>query len=836
MRKRMSHPFLGFLFLLSWAVTPVLKAQTDAPAPKAKKFTLSGYLKEKNTGESMIGASIIVPKLQTGAYTNNYGFYSITLPADTYAIVFSYIGFTPIRKVIKLDKDMVLSLDLAQSVANQQEVVIESKSETEAVERTQMSVNRLDIRTIQQIPAFFGEVDVIKAIQLLPGIKAGTEGSAGFFVRGGSNDQNLVMLDEAVIYNPAHMGGLFSVFNTNAVKGVEVFKGNFPAQYGGRLSSVLNVSMKEGNNRQFSMEGGLGIISSRFTIQGPIQKEKSSFIVSFRRTYFDLITRGINQSQQNNKNFTPLPNYWFLDLNFKANYQFNHRNQLYVSGYFGNDELTFANPNFSILLAWQNAMTSLRWNHLFSDKFFMNLTGAFTYYKYNIQNQFVDVLKANLGSNIADGVLKLDLEYFPNPRHHIRGGFHYTIHAFTPSSLSFGSSDGRLSGAFEQRIIGHEMALYVNHDWDISKVVKLSSGLRFSGFVGRNNKFYGGYEPRLALRIRPIEQIAIKLSYSRMYQYIHLVSSSTVTLPTDVWYPSTDKIPPQTADQLALGYTQIFRKPKLSLTIEGYYKWMHSLIEYKQNAQIFANPNLENEFTFGRGWSYGVEFQLERTAGKFTGWIGYTLAWTYRKFKDLNDGEVFPYRYDRRHDLSIVMNYNINSRWSIGATFIYRTGEAITLPAQRFTLADVPGQTQQQATLLPNGQFLFNPGEVVPVYGKRNSFRMPAYHRLDISVTYRMKPKRSGFESDLNLSIYNTYNNANPFFLYFDTKTSTLANGQESVTGFVGKIVSLFPVLPSLTWNFKFLVPPKGSLAAYNIEKKDKKRQKGILAPPPPAN
>jgi hypothetical protein len=761
-----------------------------------KNVTISGYVRDSLSGENLSGVVVQAKPVNLGAVSNAYGYYSLTLPAGKCELFYSYIGYALSKVTVTLSKDTTINVQLLEDAQELEAVVIEGEKITDVVNTTQMSVNTLQIETIKQLPAIFGEIDVLKVVQLLPGIKAGTEGTSGFFVRGGSNDQNLILLDDAVVYNAAHMGGLFSVFNADAVKGLKIYRGDFPAHYGGRLSSVLDVQMKEGNNKNFKATGGLGLISSRLTLEVPIQKNKSSLLISGRRTYVDLFTRLINEANKSKPNYTPLPNYYFYDLNLKANYPISEKDRLYLSGFFSSDAITLSLNFFSFDFSWQNSTAALRWNHLFSKKLFLNTTAIFSHYVYSINNEFAD-LKGQLNSRINDWVLKADFEYFPSPKHTVRLGAHYTYHMFNPSSFNAQSRDQAVRFAADQKLFGTELAAYVADDWELSNKVRINSGLRLSGFLA-GSTVYSGLEPRLALRFKFTDSLAVKASYAKMYQYIHLASSSTISLPTDVWYPSTPRLGPQSSDQIALGVNWIVPFLKLTITNEIYYKWLHNQIEFRENAIIFANTRLDEEFVFGKGRSYGNELLIEKKEGKFTGWLAYTLSWTDRLFTELNNGLPFPYRYDRRHDISLVLGYKVSKRLNVNATFTFRTGEAITLPKSRFFLRDLQGVRNVVFARDSIGQFIIDPGVIIPEYQERNSFRLPLYHRLDISATWKFKPKRG--ESDLNFSIYNVYNRANPFFLYFDEDR----NAQGITTSISGRIIALFPIIPSITYNFKF--------------------------------
>ncbi|MCS6904174.1 MAG: TonB-dependent receptor [Bacteroidia bacterium] len=762
-----------------------------------KNVTISGYIRDSLSGENLSGVVIQARPTPLGAISNNYGYYSLTIPAGNYELHYSSLGYRLTKITATINKDTVINVHLVEEAQELETIVIEEEKITDIVNTTQMSVNTLQIETIKQLPAIFGEVDVLKVVQLLPGIKAGTEGTSGFFVRGGSNDQNLILLDDAVVYNAAHMGGLFSVFNSDAVKGIKIYRGDFPANYGGRLSSVLDVQMKEGNNRKLKATGGIGLISSRITLEVPVQKNRSSLLLAGRRTYVDLFTRLINAANESKPNYTPLPNYYFYDLNLKANYQISDRDRVYLSGFFSSDAITLSLNFFSFDFSWQNTTTAIRWNHLFNRKLFLNTTAIFSNYIYSINNEFAD-LKGQLNSKINDWVLKLDFEYFPSPAHTIRLGANYIYHTFNPSSFNAQSRDQSVRFEANRRLYGTELATYIADDWELSERFRLNYGLRFSGFVARE-KFYSGAEPRLALRYKLSDSIAIKASYARMYQYIHLASSSTISLPTDVWYPSTNRLGPQSSDQIACGFSWVVPFiSNLVITNELYYKWLHNQIEFRENAIIFANPRLDEEFVFGKGYSYGNELLIEKKEGKFTGWLAYTLSWTNRLFTELNKGRPFPYRYDRRHDLSIVLGYQVSKRLNLSATFTFRTGEAITLPKSRFFLRDIQGVRNVVFTRDSTGRFIIDPGVIIPEYQERNSFRLPVYHRLDLSATWKFKPKKG--ESDINISIYNVYNRANPFFLYFDEDR----NAQRITTSITGRIIALFPIIPSITYNFKF--------------------------------
>ncbi|QHL87041.1 TonB-dependent receptor [Nibribacter ruber] len=745
------------------------------------KATLSGILRDAKTGEPLIGANVGLLGTTAGVTTNTNGFYSLTTAPGTYRVQFSYLGYQTQVQEIALNNDQRLNLELALLNTELKEVVVEGERNTfqDRLTTPQMSMETLSSREAKLLPALFGEVDIIKTLQLKPGIQSGGEGTSGLFVRGGSNDQNLVLLEDALVYNPSHLFGFFSVFNPDAVRNVELYKGGFPAQFGGRLSSVLDVKMRDGNRKEYDVSGGLGLIASRLTVEGPIQKEKSSFLVSGRRTYVDVFTRMINKAKEDDPDWSPIPDYYFYDFNAKATFELGPNDRLFVNGYYGRDFFTFNDENFNFNFNWGNRVASARWAHQFSPRFFVNTTFSTSNYEYEIANQ-LDIFSFNLTSSITDYTLKTDFEYLPNERHHVRFGGSATEHQFTVGRLQASSQDGSVNVQAGNDYQGQEFGVYASDDWSFSPLLTVSYGLRLSGF--RNDKTFVGLEPRLSANYRFTETLSLKANYTRMYQYVHLVSNSGASLPTDIWYPSSPGVKPQRSNQLAIGLTKLYKDTYLFST-EAYYKDMQRQLDLRDGAQIFGNAELEKEFVFGTGESYGQEFYVEKKEGKTTGWIGYTLSWTNRTFPDINNGKTFPTRFDRRHDLSVVAIHEFSERMSATATFVYGTGNAYSLPVQRFIFQDVNGEDYT----------------VIPVYTERNSFRLAAYHRLDLGLVYKLKPKRG--TSDLTFSVYNVYNRRNPYFVYFETLKD---EETEQITGFVAKQVSLFPVIPSITYNFKF--------------------------------
>ena len=765
----------------------------------AQEYTISGTLSDAGTGETLIGATVNIPEQKLGTTTNEYGFYSITLKAaDSLKIDFSYVGFQNLSKTIRLQADMQLNIELGTGV-QLEEVVVKANSFEEQLQSTEMSVEAITTREAKLIPVLLGESDILKTIQLKPGIPSGAEGTTGLFVRGGGSDQNFIVLDEAVVYNANHLFGFFSTFNTDAVKDLKIYKGGFPAQYGGRLSSVIDVKLKEGNRKQFSGSGGIGLISSRLTLEGPIQKEKSSFIVSGRRTYVDIFTRAINRANADDPEFDPIPDYFFYDLNTKINFQLGEKDRLYFSGYFGRDVFGVDNDFFDFDFDWGNATGTARWNHVFSPKLFSNTTFTYSDYQYNIRNR-VTGFSFKVGSNIQDANLKTDFYYALNPNNTLRFGGNITYHQFVVSRLNAGSDDGVVSFSAGQNFDGWETGLYASNEIEIADRLKINAGLRLSGFAN-DGEFYIGVEPRIAANYELSNKVALKGSYAKMYQYLHLVASSGVALPTDIWYPSTERIKPQNSDQVALGISYLPTK-KLMLTYELYYKRLQNQVQFVDGAELFANDNLEEEFAIGEGEAYGMELSLEKKYGRLTGWIGYTLAFVQiGAFNTIDERGRFAQQgffsptYDRRHDLSIVAMLELDrqKRWIASLTYVYGSGDLRWMPPGRFTFQDIYS-TELEA--------------VVPDYQDRNNFRLPPYSRLDLGLVYKFVQKKR-LESDLTLSVVNVLDRRNTFFIYLEPIFREVTDaGTGSIVEIPERIaanqVSLFPILPSLSWNFKF--------------------------------
>lgn len=784
------------------------------PLMAQDKVTLSGTIKDQS-GEPLIGASIFVKETEGGTTTDMHGQFKLKLTPGTYHLEVSFVGYNKIIQSIDLKQSQVLNFDMEESAEALEEVKVEGERADKNVESTDMGRFKLDMDKIKKLPAFMGEVDVIKTIQLLPGVQSGGEGNQGFYVRGGGPDQNLILLDQATIYNASHLFGFFSVFNTDAIEGVELIKGGMPANFGSRLSSVLDIEQYAGSNKKWGGKGAIGVLASKIMVEGPLIKDKASIMASGRRTYLDLY---VNEFIPDDSPFKG-SNYYFYDLNLKTKFQLSQKDYLYFSGYFGRDVFTFNNNNdgFQVRIPWGNTVASLQYRHLFSDKFAMNLAATYTDYNFSFDSE-QDGFEFKLLSGVMETGAKLDFTYQPSPRHNIKFGIDYKYHIFTPSSVSARSDSTEFDTGEIQKIHAQTGAIYIMDDFDVTDWFKVNVGLRYSIYQqlgpytefitsdvgvgdstvvyepGKHIEFYHGLEPRLAMRFKTGESSSIKAGFTYNYQYIHMASLSSLSLPTDVWFPSTQRVKPQKGWQVSAGYFQNLFNNKYEGSIEVYYKDLRNMIAYKDGAlpQETVNDNVDSQLTFGKGYSYGVELFFKKRLGQFTGWIGYTWSQTMRQFDELNDGEWFPAKYDRRHDLSVVASYELNKQWSFGATFVYATGNAITLPIGRYFLE----------------------GNIINEYGPRNSYRMPPYHRLDISVTWKDKPikiktdketgekieKKRKFRNSINLSVYNVYSRNNPFFIFLDNEGSL----EEGNLEFSAKQVSLFPILPSLTWIFEF--------------------------------
>ncbi len=770
--------------LLSLSLLISLLLCLTAEGQVRRNVTISGTIENSESGEVLIGANVIVMgQKSVGASSNAYGFYSLTLPEGVYVLRVQYLGYKPTIDTVRLSDNTRKNFSLAPEPLTEEEVVVSGERANANVTSTRISANDLQVKQLKTIPVILGEQDVMKTIQLLPGIMGAGEGSTGFYARGGGADQNLVLLDEAPVYNPSHVLGYLSVFNSDAIKDVTVMTGGVPAQYGGRLSSVVDIRTDDGSNKTFGAKGGIGLLDSRLTLDGPIVKDKGSFIVSGRRTYADLFLRLSKDTTVNRVRL------YFYDLNAKVNYSLGGRDRIFLSGYFGRDNFSY--PNI-FGFNWGNATGTLRWNHIFGDKFFSNTSLIYSDYAYANDigaspNQF------EITSGIEDVNLKTDFQYFMNPENTLQFGADFIYHTFLPGTITSGPGI-TLNNVSVEKKFGLENALYVSDEWAVLQRLKVTYGLRLSSFSllgpgsifdynsdgnpidtltypsGKFIKTFFSLEPRLSAVFVINDASSIKSSYTRTVQYLHLLSNSTSTSPSDLWVPSTNNVPPEYADQVDLGYFRNFSENEYESSLVIYYKNMQNLIDYKNGADLQLNPTVESLLLFGRGWSYGLEFMLKKKFGKLTGWIAYTLSRTEEQFAQINNGQPFPATQDRTHDISVVLMYNLNEKWNFGATWVYYTGNAITFPSGNYTIG----------------------GKLVPYYTSRNGYRMPVYHRLDLSVTWNINE-----HSDLNLSIYNAYDRMNPYAITFKQSPNN-PNQTEAVQ------TTIFPIIPSLTYDFKF--------------------------------
>ncbi len=751
------------------------------PVNAQEKFTISGKISDSSTGEDLIGATVFQEGTTVGTISNTYGFYSLTLPRGNFKIQILYMGYQTLSKDLILDKNISLNMKLDPSDIKLEEVVVTSDRLDQNISSTDMGMEKLDIKQLETIPVLFGEKDVLKTIQLLPGISAASEGSSGFTVRGGSIDQNLILLDEAPVYSASHLMGFFSVFNSDALKNMSVYKGGIPSQYGGRASSVLDITMKDGNNRNFSASGGIGLISSRLTLEGPVIPEKMSFIVSGRRSYADLAGKAIGKL---NKDMS----LYFYDLNAKLNYTVNDKNRLYLSGYFGKDDFGFGDMGMS----WGNSTGTLRWNHLFSSKLFSNTTAIYSNYDYGF-NMGSD---ARMSSGIEDYGMKQDFTWYINPDNTVRFGFHSTWHTFNPGKLLFDNVESVQIVLDQKQAV--ESAVYWSDNQKFTDRLSAEYGLRLSMFnqvgPGWNNRYdennvkidstryaggelmqtYLSFEPRISLNYRLGGNSAVKVSFNRMAQYLHLLSNSTSGQPTDTWIPSTQNIKPTVASQFALGYFRNFADNAFEFSVESYYKDMQHVIDYEDGTDVMLNENIEANILSGTGRSFGAEFYLKKKIGRLNGWISYTLARTENKIEGINHSDWYPLKYDKIHDFSVVASYQLNKRWSVSSSWVYYTGNAVTFPSGKYEYDN----------------------RIWPYYTERNGYRMPDYHRLDLNVHLKGKENQK-YESSWDFSVYNLYNRKNAYAINFQ-ESETVPGTTEAVK------LSLFGIIPSVTWNFKF--------------------------------
>jgi hypothetical protein len=765
------HVFF-FLICLAGNFGPIIAQST---------VVVSGSVRDKQTGESLIKAVVRIQELpNAGIISNEYGFYSLTLPKGNYSVVVSQVGYETLVQKIKLDSSQTINFSL-QTKNVLKEVVVESSRKNDNLTKAQMGTETINMAAISKVPVIFGEKDLLKTIQLLPGVKSAGEGNSGFFVRGGGADQNLILLDEAPVYNATHLLGFFSTFNSDAIKDATIIKGNSASQYGGRLSSVLDVKMKEGNNQDYVVNGGIGLISSKVSVEGPLQKNKSSFILSGRRTYADMFLKATEKFKDNIL--------YFYDLNAKANYQIDAKNKIYVSGYFGRDELGLG-QEFGI--DWGNKTGTIRWNRIISNKLFLNTSLIYSDYNYNVKLKNGET-NFNINSNIKDVNLKQDYTFYANGTNTLRFGFNTILHTITPSTFS----GTVINSVSKEGRNGLENALYLTNNYRASNQLTIDYGVRLSMYTLMGGDVYNIYEngvinssiklnkssfgktyvnpePRITTNYRISDETSIKAGYARNVQHLHLLSNSVASSPSDQWIGNSYNIKPEIADQISVGYVTKVFKSNFEFTTEAYYKYLQNQIDYKDGAEINTVSDVESVLLYGIGRAYGLELLLKKKEGRLTGWIGYTLSKTERKIDGINEGKWYNARQDRTHDISVVGIYELNSRWSISGVFVYNTGDAVTYPTGKYNLQ---GQTLYQ-------------------YAARNANRMPAYHRLDFSATYE-KNKTKRMHGSWNFSLYNVYGRENAFRISFKDDPNDPTRTQIIRT-------ALFRWVPSVTYQFKF--------------------------------
>lgn len=782
-----------------------------SPAVMAQRsVSLSGYVQDATTGEELIGATIkVIEKPGTGTSTNVYGFYSLSLPPGQYTLEYNFVGYQRRQQILELITDQKMNIRLQPADLKLEEVVVSSQRQNINVEEVNMSRENLSIEQVRKLPALFGEVDLIRTIQLLPGVQTVGEGTTGMFVRGGSADQNLILLDEATVYNASHFLGFFSVFNPDAIKNIELYKGGIPARFGGRISSILDIQMRDGNRQNYVFSGGVGSISSRLTAEGPLQKDRSSFLVSGRRTYADLFLRLSPDENINNNTL------YFYDFNAKANYIINDNNRLYLSGYFGRD--VFGVEDL-FGLDWGNATFTTRWNHTFNDKLFLNTSLIYSKFDYGFDandgvNSFI------WKSELENYNLKSDFSWFLNPANTITFGSNSQYHYFGPPKITFeGETDIESIALFDRFAL--EQAFYLGNEQKVSDRLSLEYGLRYSLFqhmgpgrayeyapgLSRTHEtitdtlhfkqfepiqFYNGWEPRFGVRYLLDENSSLKVSYNRTVQYLQVASNATAGLPIDRWIPADRYVRPLMGDQIAAGYFRNFAEDKYEASVEVYYKWMQRLIDFKPAAQILLTNNIETELLEGRGWAYGTEWLLRKNTGNTTGWLAYTLSRSIRQIPGINNNAPYPARYDRTHDIALVVNHEINRRWSVAGNFVYNTGTAVSFPVGRTIIA----------------------GQSIAVYddNRRNANRMPPYHRLDLSATLNSRANANRkWEGSWVFSIYNVYARKNPFTITFEEVYNNDPGfiprpGEQVYSKELGAVkLYLFSIIPSVTYNFQF--------------------------------
>ena len=802
----MKH-LIPIVFFLFFSIPNAISQET---------YTLSGRISEEASQETLIGVNVIFPKILKGTTTNGYGFYSITLPKGTYELEISYLGFETVQQKIDLHKNTKLDVNLKTASEQIDEVVLKSNSTIISLKKPEMSVHKVDIKTIKEMPVVLGEVDLIKSIQLLPGVTSAGEGASGFNVRGGAEDQNLILLDEATLYSSSHFFGFFSIFNADAIKNVKLYKGGIPAKYGGRVASVLDIHQKDGNKKDPHLTGGIGLISSRLMAEGPLQKNKSSYLLAGRSSYAHLFLKANPDTKDNDLRF--------YDLNTKLNFDIDDRNKLYFSGYFGRDSF---NIGGLFVNSYGNATFNARWNHLFSEQLFSNLSVIYTNYNYFLNLDFIGM---DWESGIKNLHLKYDFKHYYSDKFKLNYGVNLIHYHFNPGKISPSKENSAVNEDKLEQKYAFEPAVYIEAEQTINDKISINYGIRSSLFFRmggqslfdyENNqpvvfnsatgnyeegratgttsyskneviKQFGGLEPRVAISFKPNNNHAFKANYNRMYQYIHLISNTVSAAPLDVWAPSGKFIKPQIADQVAFGYYRNLKEEMYSIETEAYYKTVQNRIDYRAGADLIAEEQIETIILPGKSRSYGLELSLKKNKGNFKGWISYTLSKTEQQVKGstpsatgINNGEWYNAPYDKTHDLSITTSYKHSEKWRYGANFIYQTGRPTTYPTGQFT-TNLGGNYDNESENI-----------TVPIYGNRNEFNLPAYHHLDIAATYTPKPQTTKkWKGEWVFSIYNVYNRKNAASMNFRQNEDTGAN--EAVRS------SIFGMVPSITYNFKY--------------------------------
>jgi hypothetical protein len=792
-----------------------------------QKYTISGIVEDGKTGESVLYANVYDMNTLSGTATNFYGFYSLTLKEGPVKVAVSYVGYATKVLEFTLNKDTVINFLIYPNV-ELEEVTVSAKDKRSEVQNNQMGMIKLPMAQVKQLPVLMGEMDVLKTIQLMPGVQSGTEGTSGLYVRGGGPDQNLILLDGVPVYNANHLFGFLSVFNADAIQNVTLIKGGFPSRYGGRLSSVIDIKMKEGNSKEFKGEGSVGLVASKLTLEGPIIKDKTSFIVSGRRTYIDLLSRPIMDAHNKNRGDEPkeTSGYYFYDVNAKVNHKISQKSRIFLSAYLGKDraymDMDYKSNEDTVSqistdkgdLYWGNITTALRWNYIFNPKLFANFTGTYSRYRFSVSEEYYDEeiwpsqnriedYSFEYFSGITDYSAKVDFDFVPGARQYIRFGGSIIHHTFHPGISVFRMENGQVNQPSvvdttfgNKDIYSTELALYAEDDIKVTNKLQANFGVRFSHYQVNDERYYY-LEPRFSSRYLINDHLSVKASYAQMAQYIHLLTNSTIGLPTDLWVPATKRIKPQFAGQVAIGGVYNYQN-KYELSIEAYYKKMDKLIEYEEGASFFnAQDDWENKLESGQGWSKGIEVFLQKKTGKLTGWVGYTLSETNRQFEKISFGQKFPYKFDRRHDISVVSAYKINEKIDIGATWVYGTGIATTLAEEKY-VSPLPQFTDYRNDAPSSADYAFQSVKMIEHYSHRNAYRMPSYHRLDIGVSFRKK-KRWG-ERTWSVGTYNAYNRQNPFYLYIGDNEDEDREDAPKVI----KQVSLFPIIPYVRYSFKF--------------------------------